>query len=179
MKLTARAMRWIAAAAVAAGTAAVVPSVALATPAVPGHQSAPAFTPVCETPDLVIWLNTAGSGTAGSIFYHLNFTNLSGHACTINGKPFLFAVNLANNKVGKTAGFRGPVPNLITLGNHKTAFAVLQVEDTGVFSPTLCKPVLAAGFKVFPPNQTRAKIVPFPVRVCTQIVSLRVGPVRL
>jgi hypothetical protein len=42
-----------------------------------------------------------------------------------------------------------------------------------------CHARLAAGFKVFPPNQTRAKIVPFPVRVCTQIVSLRVGPVRL
>ena len=35
------------------------------------------------------------------------------------------------------------------------------------FPASQCKPVTAAGFRVFPPNQTRAKVVPFPFGACS------------
>jgi hypothetical protein len=37
----------------------------------------------------------------------------------------------------------------------------------GNFPASQCKPVTAAGFRVFPPNQTRAKVVPFPFGACS------------
>jgi hypothetical protein len=35
------------------------------------------------------------------------------------------------------------------------------------FPPPKCKQVTAAGLRVFPPNQTRAKVVPFPFGACS------------
>jgi hypothetical protein len=141
-----------------------------------GSQARPAAaTPGCQTPGLVIWLDTSGNGTAGTTFFKLHFTNLSGHACTLNGFPFLFAVNLSGRQVGRRAVFRKPAPHLVTLANGKTATALLGIVDTGAFAPSACRPVTAAGLRVFPPNQTRSKLVPFPFRTC----SRRHGPASL
>jgi hypothetical protein len=130
----------------------------------------------------VIWLDTEGSGTAGSIFYRLEFTNLSAHRCTLDGFPFLTAVSLAGRQLGRRAAFASAVtPHNVTLGRGKTVTALLQVVDVGNFSPSACRPVTAAGLKVFPPNQTRAKVVPFPFPACSRRsgpVYLRVWPVR-
>jgi len=76
--------------------------------------------------------------------------------------------------------FRGPAPHLVTLANGKTATAVLGIVDTGAFSQSACRPVTAAGLRVFPPNQTRSKDVPFPFRTCSRRpgpASLKVGAV--
>jgi Protein of unknown function (DUF4232) len=124
----------------------------------------------------VIWLDTEGSGTAGSVFYRLKFTNLSAHRCTLDGFPFLMAVNLSGHQLGRRAAFApGLTPYNVTLRPGKTATALLQVVDVGNFPPSACRPVTAAGLKVFPPNQTRAKVIPFPFAAC----SRRSGPVYL
>ena len=68
----------------------------------------------------------------------------------------------------------------MTLANGKTATAVLGIVDTGVFSRSACRPVTAAGLRVFPPNQTRSKVVPFPFSTCSPPhgpASLNVGAV--
>ena len=166
---------------ITAGTAAVgalmlAPAIAAASAASPARPDlAAAVAPACETPGLVIWLDTNGNGTAGTTFFKLHFTNLSGHACTLNGFPFLFAVNLKGQQVGRRAVFRKPAPHLVRLAKGKTATAVLGIVDTGVFSPSACRPVTAAGLRVFPPNQTRSKLVPFPFKTC----SRRHGPASL
>ncbi|MDQ6778933.1 MAG: DUF4232 domain-containing protein, partial [Actinomycetota bacterium] len=63
----------------------------------PGATVAPtaASTPKCATSGLVVWLNTQGNGAAGSIFYALELTNLSGQTCTLNGYAGVSAVDLA------------------------------------------------------------------------------------
>ncbi len=109
MKLTSRAARGIVVT-VAACAAVMAPAIAIASTGSPARSAAPAF-PSCETPHLVIWLDTNGSGAAGSTFYHLNFTNL-GPTCTLNGFPFLFAINLTGHQIGKRASFSGPPPTL-------------------------------------------------------------------
>ncbi len=179
-RLTRNARRISAGAAVVAGLM-LAPAIALASAGSPARPDAAAVTPLCQTPGLVVWLDTNGNGTAGTIFYKLHFTNLSGHACTLNGFPFLFAVNLAGHQVGRRAAFRPPSPHLVTLGKGKTATAVLGIEDTGNFPPAACHPVTAAGLRVFPPNQTRSKLVPFPFSTCSRAhgpTSLNVGAVK-
>src|ERR1700733_14616032 len=59
--------------------------------------------PACQTGGLVTWLDTNGNGTAGSIFYTLNFTNLSGRRCTLRGYPGVSAVNLRGQQIGRPA----------------------------------------------------------------------------
>ncbi len=181
MKHITRTTRRIIAGAAVVGSLMLAPAIAAASVGSPSRPDASAFTPLCETPGLVIWLDTNGNGTAGTTFFKLHFTNLSGHACTLNGFPFLFAVNLSGHQVGPRATFRTPPsPHVVTLANGKTATAVLGIVDTGVFSRSACRPVTAAGLRVFPPNQTRPKLVPFPFSTCSRPhgpTSLNVGAV--
>ena len=180
MKHFTRNARRITTGAAVAGALMLAPAIAMASAESPARPAAAAVAPGCQTPGLVIWLDTSGNGAAGTTFFKLHFTNLSGHACTLNGFPFLFAVNLAGHQVGRRAAFRKPAPHLVTLANGKTATAVLGIVDTGVFSRSACRPVTAAGLRVFPPNQTRSKLIPFPFSTCSRphgAVSLNVGAV--
>ena len=172
MNITIRTGRRLAAAIVGC-CAILLPGAALAASSAPGAPSAPAghaahgITPGCETPGLVIWLDTNGDAGAGSVFYNLEFTNLSGHACTLNGFPFINAVSLTGSLLGHRAAFTGGPGHQITLGQGQTAKAALQIVNVLNIPASQCKPVTAAGFRVFPPNQTRAKVVPFPFGACS------------
>jgi hypothetical protein len=138
-------------------------------------SAAPASTRRCDTLTLVVWLDTQGNGAAGSIFYDLMLTNLSGRTCTLAGYPGVSAVNLTGRQFGKAAR-RNPqhTPRTITLADGASAKAVLQITDVANFPAATCRPVNAAGLRVYPPNQTTSKIVPFPFRACS-----RNGPVYL
>jgi hypothetical protein len=170
MNTTIRFGRWLAAA--TAGCCAILlPGMAQAAPGAPAAAVRPAAhltAPGCETPGLVIWLDTNGNGAAGSVFYNLEFTNLSGHACTLNGFPFVNAVSLTGSLLGLRARFdRTITPHSVTLGRGATAKAVLQIVDVSILPKSKCNPVTAAGLRIFPPNQTTAKVVPFPFGACS------------
>jgi hypothetical protein len=140
--------------------------------------AAGAATPSCRTAGLVIWLNTESNGTAGTIFYTLNFTNLSGHTCTLRGYPGVSAINLGGRMVGSAASrLTGHPVRTITVRNGRTATATLGAVDTGAL-PT-CAMTTAAGLRVFPPNQTTSRTIPFPFPACsnTGAAFLRVDPV--
>ena len=179
MNITTRTGRRLAA--VIAGCCAILlPGVALAASAAPAQSVPHATAPGCETPGLVIWLDTNGNGAAGSIFYNLEFTNLSGHTCTLNGFPFINAVSLTGGLLGhRAAADHTTIPDTVTVDQGQTVKAVLQIADVGNIPPATCKPVTAAGLRVFPPNQTRAKVVPFPFGACSASgpVFLQVQPV--
>src|SRR5215469_6072311 len=172
MNITTRTGRRLAAAIVGC-CAILLPGAALAASgapsamAAPAHPAAHATTPACETPGLVIWLDTNGNAGAGSVFYNLKFTNLSGHKCTLNGFPFINAVSLTGSLLGHRAAFTGGPGHQITLDQGQTGTAVLQIVNVLNLPASQCKPVTAAGFRVFPPNQTRAKVVPFPFGACS------------
>lgn len=158
----------LAAAAFAAGRAAA------ASPPVPGPGSA-AATPRCATSGLDVWLDTNGNGAAGSSYYNLELTNLSGHTCTLSGYPGVSAVTLADHAVGSAASRDGTVtPHVVKLARGASAIAVLRIVDAGNFTPSACHDVTAAGLRVFPPNQAASKVVPFPFPACA-----RTGPAYL
>jgi Protein of unknown function (DUF4232) len=158
------ARRGVCAVAIAAGLAAAV----FAVPA----QSA--STARCATSGLVVWLDTQGDGAAGSIYYQLKFTNLSGHSCTLLGYPGVSGVDLAGHQLGSPARRDPSLVKVIHLANDATASATLRVVEAGNFPSSACHMTNAAGVRVYPPNQTAAKVVPFPFAACS-----RTGPVYL
>jgi hypothetical protein len=137
--------------------------------------------PSCQTAGLVIWINTQGDGTAGTIFYTLNFTNLSGHACMLRGYPGVSAVNLHGGTLGRAASREsGQTVKSVTLTASHTAHAVLGIVDIGALPTTTCPPTTAAGLRVFPPNQKASKVIPFPFPACGSAggpAFLRIRPV--
>jgi hypothetical protein len=128
-----------------------------------------ALTRSCPTSGLVVWLDTQGNGGAGSVFYQLNFTNLSGYSCTLFGYPGVSAVDLHGRQLGSAAS-RNPAhkPVTVTLSDGASASVLLQIGQAENFPAARCRPVTAAGLRVFPPNQTAAKLVPFPFRACSR-----------
>ena len=138
----------------------------------------------CATSGLVIWMNTTGNGTAGSIYYTLEFTNLSGHSCTLAGYPGVSAVGLSGHRLGSAGGRERFSPaHTVTLtasGAHQSATATLRIVEAGNFPGAACGMTTAAGIRVYPPNQTASKVVPFPFSACSHTgpVILRVRVVQ-
>lgn len=125
--------------------------------------------PACPSSALVVWLDTTASGTAGSFYYDLELTNLSGHACTLTGYPGVSAVGLNGRQIGSAARRNPEHPvKPVTLASGASAVAVLQMVDVSNYPPSRCVPVSAAGLRVYPPNQIVSKLVPYPLRACSK-----------
>jgi hypothetical protein len=135
--------------------------------------------PACASSQLVNWLNTTSNGTAGTIFYELQFTNL-GNTCTLRGYPGVSAVSLSGHQLGKPASrVTGIQLKTLTLKRGATVKAAVGIVDTGAFSSSQCKPVTAAGLRVIAPNTTGSTVIPFPFSACSAsgARSLTIRPV--
>jgi hypothetical protein len=129
----------------------------------------------CGTAGLVVWLESPGSHTAGSTYYRLGFTNLSTRTCALRGFPGVSGVDLAGRRLGSPAARDLARPaRTISLAPGRTAIAVVQIVDANNFGRATCAPRTAAGLRVYPPDQTTARLVPFPFLACS-----RPGPVYL
>jgi Protein of unknown function (DUF4232) len=128
-----------------------------------------ATVPRCTTSGLVVWLDTHPGGTAGSLIYRLELTNLSGRTCSVFGYPGVSAVDLAGRQLGSSATRdHARVAHTVTLRNGHTAVSLVRIVNVGNFPSASCGPVMAAGLRVFPPNSATSKIVPFPFRACSR-----------
>ena len=161
---TSKPARWVLSGTVLAGIACAV----LAASATAGAETAATTTPRCKTPGLAVWLGVgSGGGAAGSIVYPLEFTNVSGHTCQLFGFPGVSAER-AGSQVGSAAGRDHSVPaRTVTLRNHATAHAFLQMTNVSAFPPTSCKAVTANGLTVYPPGAFTAANIPFRFRACS------------
>ena len=90
--------RRLAGTAALACAAALIPVAALAA-AASAAPAAAASAPKCSTAGLVVWM-TYDPSAAGTFYYTLNFSNLSGHACTLRGHPGVSAVSLTGRRIG-------------------------------------------------------------------------------
>lgn len=159
---------------VAAASAAGTPRSASAA-ATPRSASA-AAPPKCTAAQVQVWLGLGlGGGTAGSTYYPLEFSNISHHACTLNGYPGVSASGNSGAQVGPAAGRSLARHATVTLASGATAHALLRVIDWGALCST---EVPAAGLKVFAPGLTRSEPVPFSFGACAHRGVLLVGPVR-
>ena len=163
--------------AIAATAAAAALIVGGALPAASGAARAHAAA-ACPSSSLVAWINTTGDGAAGTIFYKLQFTNLSGHSCTVRGYPGVSAANPSGRGIGPGATRSGIPVHTVTLANGATGTANLGIVEAGNFPPSSCHPTTAAGLRVFAPGATSPRFVPFPFAACTHEANLRIAPVR-
>ena len=164
----------LAATAVVAGAGAVAAIV----PAVGASASQMALattTPRCGNSAVTAWLGVPGNAAAGSAYYELELSNISGHTCTLYGYPGVSAVGPGGVQLGSAAGREAGDPErVVTLANGATAHVLLQIGNTGNFSRTACEPKNAVGLKVYAPGGTAAKVVPFTFSACS-----KTGPVFL
>ena len=85
------------------------------------------------------------------------------------GVGFLLAVACSGGSSSPSPqGSLSGTPNTVTLANGATASALLGIVQGGIFPPSQCGPVTAAGLRVFPPGQTQSKRVPFPFAACVK-----------
>jgi Domain of unknown function (DUF4232) len=130
----------------------------------------------CAATNTQTWLGLGvGGGTAGSIYYPLEFSNVGHRACTLSGYPGVSAFGNGGGQIGPAATRNTQNHGTVTLAPGATAHAILRVVDWGA----LCsKEVAADGLKVYPPGETRSEPVPFSFGACAHRGVLIVGPVR-
>jgi Protein of unknown function (DUF4232) len=171
--------------------AAPAPAPASPTPAAPAPAS-PTARPSggaaltgCRTTSLRITLDASqASGTAGSAYYPLNFTNTSATGCELYGYPgvsFAAAPSAAGQQIGAAAQRSSAFAKVaIRLAPGATAHAWLKVTVAGNYPAATCHPVTARWLRVYPPGETVAGYVGHAFSACsaTSTALLTVLPVR-
>jgi len=132
-------------------------------------------------PGLAVWVAAdQGNGAAGTIYYPLEFTNLSGHTCTLSGFPGVSAVDRGGRQLGSPAGWESGTVHTVILGPGATAHAVLAYHDVVVGGAPGCDPADSASLRVYPPDQRTAAHAFFDLPACSHTgpVYLNVGPIQ-
>jgi Domain of unknown function (DUF4232) len=139
-------------------------STTTATATIPAAAAAPR----CSSSALAVWLGLGeGGGTAGTVFYPLELTNISSRSCRLRGFPGVSAWN--GHQLGSAARRdRADPVQTVTLANGGTAHALVGFTNVGNFSSSSCRPRTAAALKVFPPGERTSRFVPFSFRACSK-----------
>jgi hypothetical protein len=158
----------------AACVAALALGVGLAAASTRAHVASAA---PCTTGHLEVWLGDGeGGGTAGHIYYPLEFSNVGHSSCTLYGFPGLSAWGGPNaSRIGLPATRDAGPHTTVTLAPNGTAHAIFAIAEAGAVCP---KPVAAAGLTVYPPGQKTAQQVEFPFQACPHASVMFVEPVR-
>jgi Protein of unknown function (DUF4232) len=157
------------------GAALVLAAAALSLEA-SAHGATSAATPKCSGTSTQVWLGLGlGGGTAGAVYYPLEFSNVGHHACTLTGYPGVSAYRAGGSQVGLAASRNVQPHGKVTLAPGATAHALLRITDWGALCSTQ---VHAEGVSVYAPGETRSEQVPLLFGVCAHTGVLRVGPVR-
>jgi Protein of unknown function (DUF4232) len=161
---------------VAATAAAAVAGLAISTAAYAATSTGTAAAvPRCTASDLGVWVAfLQGNGAVGTIYYPLEFTNLSTHACSLFGYPGVSATGGDGDQLGSPAGWGGLAgAREVNLAPGATAHTILAYHDAAVYTSSGCDPVgTTAQLRVYPPDQYGATYAAFDFEVCS-----RPGPV--
>jgi hypothetical protein len=184
-------MAGTAAAALAITSAALAATSPGASPGAGAAHVASAVIPECtaavgQNGDVSVWVaDGQGNGAAGTIYYPLEFTNLSGHTCSMHGFPGVSAISRSGKQLGSPAGWESGrgfgTPRTVTVAPGATVHAILAYHDAEVSTAAGCDPVNSTlQLRVYPPNQRGAGYAFFDLEACSHKgpVYLSVGPVK-
>jgi hypothetical protein len=145
------------------------PEPSFAPPAGPPAPPPPAAAaPGCASGALRVSVGPA-NGAAGSIYYPLDFRNVSAAPCTLLGYPGVsFVTSPGAGQVGGAA-VRNPTfaPALVTLAPGAVAHASVQVVVAQSYPAALCRPVTAHWLRVYPPGQFTPLYASLTAQTCT------------
>jgi hypothetical protein len=181
--------------AVLAGTvvaALAITSAAFAATASPGSGAARAAAiPQCtaavgQAGNVSAWVaDDQGNGAAGTIYYPLEFTNLSGRTCSMRGFPGVSAVSRSGRQLGspanwETGGGLG-TPRTVIVAPGATVHSILAYHDVAVSTESGCDPVNTTfELRVYPPDDHGATFAFFDLEACSHAgpLYLSVGPIK-
>jgi hypothetical protein len=142
-----------------------------AAPASPASSAAPTSSPsadassspgnpgaagtACATRYLKATVGLA-QGAAGSVYQVIDFTNISGAACTLFGYPGVaLAGGTPVTQIGAAAArSKASSARLVTLAAGKTANALLRITQAANYPASRCAPRASTYLQIYPPNQT-------------------------
>jgi hypothetical protein len=151
-----------------ASTAASAPASSPSSPAAAGGA------PACPTSSLAVRTGTS-EGAAGSTYTELDFTNVSGTACSLYGYPGVsFTGGAAHaTQIGAAATENAsPARQLITLAPGAVAGALLRIADAANFPASTCHSVTAKYLRIYPPNQEAPLYLAFTSPTCSTTVQI-------
>jgi hypothetical protein len=123
----------------------------------------------CRTSQLRVWRADPGSGTTGSVYYELQFSNVSNSRCTLDGYPGVSAVAGNGRQLGSAAARDDRfAPAAVVLAPGATAHAVLRITDVSNYAPSTCQSTTATALKIYPPNTSTAAKLAFRFRACSK-----------
>ena len=113
-------------------------------------------------------------GTADGTYVVLVFENLDNHPCTLYGYPGVaMDTGVPVTQVGLAAAEDPGTPReLVTLGPHGTASALLRIGNAAGYPPAACKPVSTQWLQVIPPNQSVPIYVGYTSQTCAKPVQI-------
>jgi hypothetical protein len=151
------------------GSATPAPHQAPQPTAQPSQGAGPQTGTRCHTGNLKVTV-APGNNAAGHIGLRIVFTNTANHPCTMYGYPgvsFLTGPRGRQLNVPAERSAAQGAPKLIPLAAGGKAHADLLLVNTANFATNTCKPVQAAGVRVYPPDETASAFVPYPLMVCS------------
>ncbi len=163
------------------GTNSASPSTTPASPGASHSPSSSATTPagpaLCKAATLSAATDASGGGAAGSVYMKLNLTNTGTAPCLLKGYP---GVSLTANADGAPIGAAAtrdettPVADVL-LAPGQTGTAVLRYTQAANYSD--CTLTDAAGYRIYPPEDTASLFLPQPTSACSNanITLLSVG----
>ena len=132
-----------------------------------------------------VWVaDGQANGAAGTIYYPLEFTNLSGHSCSMHGFPGVSAISRSGRQLGSPARWRsgGGTPRTVIVRPGATVHATLAYSDAVVGSVTGCDPVSTTSeLRIYLPDQRSATFAFFfDLKACSHAgpIYLAVGPIK-
>lgn len=158
---------------VVAVAAAAVAGLALSTAAFAATSSSStptAAVPKCTASDLGVWVAVdQGNGAAGTIYYPLEFTNLSQRTCYLFGYPGVSALDGNQRQLGSPADWGSLAgARIVNLAPGATAHTLLGYHDAAVTTQPGCDPVNSAvELRVYPPDQRSATHAAFSLQACS------------
>ncbi len=128
-----------------------------------------AAVPECRSGQLAVWVAVdMGQGAAGSIYYPLEFTNVSNRKCYLIGWPGVSAIGSRDRQLGDAATRDSSLPRrTVIVAPGATAHAILRYAQVVNFPRAVCRPAPATVLRVYPPDQKVSRTAFFSLMACS------------
>ncbi|MEN8583211.1 DUF4232 domain-containing protein [Arthrobacter sp. KBS0703] len=133
----------------------------------PSGQATSGSVQTCKAATLKATTDATGGGAAGSVYMELILTNSGPSSCHLKGFAGVSLTNSPNGQpIGAPARRDTSVPvGDVLLAPGQSGTAVLRYTQAGNYPD--CVKAAAAGFRVYPPEDTASLFVPRPSDACS------------